>query len=179
VKLYEKKDINCGFVVICPNCNIGQVKTTINSIKHNYPSSKFVCVFPDHCHDGDIKEINKWCLAKKGGSTVTSLINVGMKYTPCNEWNFIVIGGSWIRNMLDRKFAYFIESEKDILFPLVDRKMNFIDGSINGILMHKKAFDNIGPFSTGNPLEICKLMWSMDAVEKGYKFKAVLGTTIC
>ncbi len=178
MKLYQAKNIECGFILICPNHNIGQIKTTLSSIKHNYPKSKIICSIPSHCHDDDAKDINKICPTRKAGATITSLINEGMKNAPCLEWNFVVMSGSWVRNLLDKKFSYFIESEKDILFPIVDRKLNFVDGSINGILMHKTAFNDIGPFSTDNPIEICKLMWAMTAVEKGYRFKAVLGAAI-
>jgi len=178
-KLYASKTIEYGFVIICPNSNTGQIKTTTNSVKHNYQTDQFICVVPNECHADDLKEINKLGKAIKGGDTITSLINAGMEKAPCNKWNFIVIAGSWIRSLLDRKFSYFIESEKDILFPIVNKQTNFVDGSINGILMHKKAFKEIGSFSNDNPLEICKLMWAMDAIEKGYKFKAVLGAKVC
>ena len=107
------------------------------------------------------------------------LLTRGLENAPCKEWNFVVIAGSWIRMGLDNKCSYFIESEKDILFPIVDRKMNFVDGSINGFLIQKSLFQDIGPFATDHPLEICKLFWAMEAQEKGYKFKAILGTAIC
>ena len=177
-KLYVSKSINFGFVIICPSNNIGQIKTTINSIKHIYHTEKYICVVPEECHVDDLKEMNKFCCTIKGGDTITSLINAGMDKATCNEWNFLVIAGTWIRGGLDKKYSYFIESEKDILFPIVDRQTNFVDGSINGFLMHKKGWKEIGHFPSDNPLEICKLMWTMDAIDKGYKFKAVLGTAI-
>ncbi len=179
MKLYKFKALNCGFVIICTDCNVGQIKTTVNSIKCNYPDSKYICVLPSECHKDDQKIINTVCKSYTGGSTITSLINVGMKNTPCNEWNFIVMGGTWVKNGLSKKYSYFIDSEKDILFPIVDRKTNFIDGSINGILWHKKTYESIEPLSNDNPLEICKLMFTMGAIEKGCKFKAVLGAQIC
>jgi hypothetical protein len=84
------------------------------------------------------------------------------------------------------KLNQFLNSEKDILFPVVDRKMNFVDGSINGIVVHKKAFKEIGDIAPNslqkvgyNDFEISKLFWAMDAVEKGYKFKAIVGMQIC
>jgi hypothetical protein len=179
LKLYQSKVIKYGFVILCPSNNFGQVKTTSSSLKANYPEAKYICTVPETCHPDDAKEIQRLCPCHKGGNTITSLINAGMKNAPCKEWNFIVMAGSWVRGWLDRKFAYFIESEKDILFPIADRKYRFVEGTINGILLHKKAYDDIGPFSNDNPLEICKMLWAIDAIEKGYKFKAVLGTVIC
>jgi hypothetical protein len=179
MQLYQCKTINSGFVIICPNSNIGQIKTTVNSIKHNYIGSKYICIVPKRCHDCEVKEISNLCQTHRGGDTITSLINEGLSKSPSDEWNFIIVGGSWVRGFLDKKYSYFIESEKDILFPIVNRKLNFVDGSINGILIHKKAFVDIGPFGNDNPLEICKLFWGIVAVEKGYRFKAVLGAAVC
>lgn len=178
-KLYRCKAIDYGFVIICPTANLGQIQTTVNSIKCNYPEAKYICVLPDNTHKDDIKEINKLVSSVVGGSTITSLINKGMSSPPCKNWNFLVIAGSWVRPRLERKFSSFIESEKDILFPIVDKKANFIEGTLNGILVHKKTFKEVGSFSNDNPLDICKIMWAMEAIDKGCKFKAVVGTVIC
>lgn len=176
--LYRCKPLNFGFVIICPSNNIGQIKTTINSIRHAYNTEKYVCAVPEECHADDLKEMSKLCKVVKGGDTITSLINAGMDKALCNEWNFLVIAGTWMRGNLDKKYSYFVESEKDILFPIVDRQTNFVDGSINGFLIHKKAWKDVGHMPSDNPLEICKLMWTMEAIEKGYKFKAILGTAV-
>ena len=53
------KQINYGFVIICPNYNIGQIKSTIKSIRHNYDTDKYVCSIPNECHPDIEKEINK------------------------------------------------------------------------------------------------------------------------
>lgn len=178
-KLYHPKTIEYGFVVICPNANIGQIKTTVNSIKCNYQGSPCLCVLPETIHKDDLKEVGKLCKSTTGGDTITSLINAGMRSPPCSNWNFIVISGSWVRPNLNKKFAYFIETEKDILFPIVERKTNFVEGTLNGILIHKKAFKEIGEFSNDNPLDICKMMWAIEAIEKGHKFKAIIGGSVC
>ncbi len=177
--LPPNKSIDCGFVLICPTYNKGQISTTINSIHNNYSQSKYTCVVPSNCPKNEIVELKKITKLYVGEQTITSLINVGMQNAPCSSWNFIVIGGTWIKSHLDRKFAYFIKGEKDILFPLVDRRMNFVDGSINGILIHKRTFDMIGLFQSDSPLDISKLYWALEAVDKGCTFKAILGTTIC
>lgn len=167
-KMYSHKPINVGFIILCPNCNIGQLTTTISSIKHSYPNSPYHCVLPEHCHPDDLKS------HVKGGKTITSLINAGMSPPPCDEWNFIIMAGNWVKKLLDKKYAYFMESEKDIFFPIVEKKMNFVDGTMNGILIHRKAFQDIGFFANNSPMEVCKLMWAIDAIDKGYQFKAIL-----
>lgn len=101
-----------------------------------------------------------------------------MEKTTCKGWNFIIIGGTWLRLGIDKKYSYFVDSEKDILFPIVERKMNFIDGSINGILWHKSFYDLVGNMYNDNPLDVCKLMWATDALQKGAKFKGVVGSQV-
>lgn len=177
-KLYQHKSIKVGFIILAPDGNTGHVRTTVNSIRYNYPSAPHVAVVPEHVSESVTKDIGKLCPCYKGGTTITSLFNAGINASPCDEWNFIVIAGSWIRPLLDRKYSYFIESERDILFPIVDRKMNFVDGTINGILVYKGTYLSVGPMDDKNPLEICKLFWAMDAVDRGCRFKAVLGTRI-
>lgn len=174
VRFYKHKITECGFVILCPEFNMGQIKISINSLKFGYENSNRVCVVPQDTHADDLKEIKKYNPAYRGGNTITSMINTGMKYAPCkNGWNFIITPGLWIKNGLKNKFSTFIETEKDILFPIVNKKANFVDGTLNGILMHRDAFKEIGPFLEEGPLNICKLMWCLSAIEKGFSFKAI------
>lgn len=124
------------------------------------------------------KEMNEICPTCKGKETYTSLINAGLKSPPA-EWNFVVIAGTYVRHRLDNKYSMFMESEKDILFPIVDNKYNFVDATINGLLVHKNCLKEIGPMAEIGPFEICKMMWALEAIEKGYKFKAILGAKLC
>lgn len=178
-RLYQYKQIQYGFIIISPDANQGRVKTTISSLRHNYPEAAILCTTPEDSHPDNVKEIKRLCPCKFGGKTITSLINAGLAEPPCCEWNFVVVAGTWVRGNLDKKFSLFIESNKDILFPIADRKTSFVDGTINGILLHQKTFEEIGPMGSDNPLPICKMMWTLDAIEKGCRFKAILGTAIC
>jgi hypothetical protein len=173
--LYKQKDIKCGFIILSPECNVVPLLATINSIKNYYVKSKAICVFPEDCTPKTIEDIKHHCPTYMGGKSITSMINCGLTNAPCDEWNFIVIGGSRLTNCLDNKFSYFIENDKDILFPLVNKKMNFVDGTINGMLIQKKAFKDIGEFPEEGSLEMNKSFWGSTAVVKGYKFKAILG----
>jgi hypothetical protein len=172
-KLYEHKDLNLGMVVLCPDCNTGLLKTTLSSIKYSYPDAPVLCVV----QPADLQELQK--INTKfvtGGKTITSLINAGMHNAP-SDWNLIVIAGTWVRPLMDRRYSYFVESEKDILFPVVDKKMNFVDGTINGILIHKKTFAEVGDFSD-DQMELSKLYWGSNAIEHGCRFKAIVGTKL-
>jgi hypothetical protein len=172
-KLYEFKPYNYGFVVLCPNCNIGHLKNTISSIELYYPQNKMVVVLPDSC-----KKENLSAKTLSGGSTVSSLINAGMKSAPCKEWNFIIVTSGWMKHKIDIKYSYFIESETDVLYPVLSKVNNFIDADINGMLIHKKTFDAIGEFPDTNSIRNSKLIWANKALQQGSKFKGIIGARI-
>lgn len=169
-KLYQYKPIKFGFVILCPNCNFGHLKNTLNSINAYYPNNKITIVVPDNCKADECPK------AIKGGTTLASMINRGLKESV--EWSFVACTEGWIKSHVDIKYSYFIESKKDILFPILKTKnlnCNFIDQNINGILVHKDAFADIGDFPNFESVESSKLIWTTKAIEKGYKFKGVVG----
>lgn len=179
------KEGRFGFVILCPERNLGGLKNTVKSLKQAYPGSPYLCVVGNDATKAEIAEFNLVCDTFKGKDTITSLINLGIKKSKI-DWNVLIFAGSWLRPSLHRKFDLFVKSEKDILFPVVDRKTNFVDGSMNGIMLHKKTFQEVGEFATApmqkagsNDLELIKLFWTLDAIEKGCTFKAIMGMKVC
>lgn len=176
-----------GFVIISPQPSLGGLKNTVRSINNNYPGSSYICVVPQTTRAEEIKEMSDVCKVIKGKQTITSLINAGIKKSE-KEWNLIVIEGSVIHKSIGRKFSIFLKDEKDILFPIVieydfqgkPRKMHadFVEGTLNGILINQKTFKKVGNF-TDNPLEMSKLMWSVQAINEGCCFKGILGAKLC
>lgn len=153
--MFQTKDhkvINCDFVIICCDCKPQQINFTTNSIKNNYPNSHIICM-------------------NKEGENVLSLINQGMEKT--TGWSFVVRAGSKILSRLDYRFAYFIEDEKDILFPITRQKMTFMDHF--NFLIHKNAFMDIGKLPNSKFTEEGKLIWYIKGVYQGYKFKGISG----
>lgn len=118
------------------------------------------------------------CPTYKGKSTMTSLINVGMRHSTA-DWVFVVFSGITVRWQMDQKFSYFINSEKDILYPIVDRKYNFLEATLNGLFVNRKVFKEIGEFEEEGELEFVKMIWAEKAMAKGCRFKAVIGTKLC
>ena len=112
------------------------------------------------------------------GTTFSSLINLGFKHAPA-DWNIVVIAGTTVRAKLDEKFGLFIESDRDILFPVADKKFNFIEGTINGLTIHRHTFEDVGEWDTNLPLDTTKLLWAYEAVRKNCRFKAVVGSKMC
>ena len=57
---------------------------------------------------------------------------------------------------------------------------------MNGIFIHRKLFDEVGDFPSGemqkagvSDIELAKLFWANDAIDKGAKFKAIVGMRVC
>jgi len=178
LKLYHHKPLNYGFVILCADNNMGLAKSTVLTIRRNYSGAESVVAVSEKMHKDDVASLRGLCPTFQGKDTITSLINCGMKHAPA-DWNFIVFAGSYVRPNLDKKFSLFVERNTDILFPIADGKYTFVDGTMNGIFMHRDTFKLVGDMADKNPLEICKLFWSMAATEKGCKFKAIAGTKIC
>ena len=173
-----------GFVIISPEFNIGRINSTAKSLKNNFPDVPFICCVPKNAVD--VQEIKEICPVHKGKDTITSLINTGLKKGH-KKWNLLIFEGSWVREGAAKKLFHFIESEKDILFPIVvqydpmgkptNSHTNFVDGSLNGLLIHQSAIKEVGEFIDG-PLDVSKTMWGLSAMDKGYKFKAILGVKV-
>jgi hypothetical protein len=172
------KDLDVGFIIICADSNTSLLKGTAKSIKNRYSGHPYIGVVEQGTSKEEINDLKEICPIYKGKKTITSLINTGMR-NGNKEWNLIVIAGSWLVGTEVKRFSHFVENEKDILFPIIDQIGDFERGSINGILLHKKTFKEVGPLSDNNPLHLCKRIWALDAAAKGCKFKAILGPKIC
>jgi hypothetical protein len=117
------------------------------------------------------------CDVHRGQETYTSLINVGLSKTKA-DWNFIVFAGSMIRPNFWVRYSMFLEDDKDILFPVVGGQTNFIDGSMNGILLHGNVLKRVGRLPEISNLEQAKTVWAYTAIKKGCRFKGVLSSRI-
>ena len=174
----DQLDNTMTFVILCPATNIAGLRLTANSIRANFPESQMFAMVGKNIDDRDFKELNKFCVIHKGGDSITSLINHGIDISK-TEWNFIAVAGCAIRNRMLNKYLYFRKSEKDILYPVIDRKVAFYEASINGIMVHKNAFVEGGKLSE-EMKDICnaKLFWAGELIGKGFQFKALVGAKL-
>jgi len=161
-------------IVLCPDCNSGGLKYTTNSIKAEVPNVACLAMVASNTCKNEILELSKYCRVCKGGDMITSLIDAGIKEAR-RSWCLVVMEGSRIKSTILRKYFYFLKSDKDVLFPVVDRKYLFDEASINGILISKKAYEDIGDLGEGSNIRELKLLWAGRAIDKGYKFKAIVG----
>lgn len=180
--------LNFGFIILSPDYNIGGLKNTIRSIKNNYEEEiSIICSVSKSVKSAQLKEMQEVCETYKGGNTITSLINKGYEKLNC-DWGILLLEGSRVCKNLQYRYKKWINSEKDILFPLVvDYDINwypkkiydsFYNCTINGICINKSFFCAVGKLSD-DPLEASRKIWTIDAVQKGANFKSILGIKIC
>lgn len=176
-KLYARKELKCGFIILCPQPNVNLLRGTIRSIQSRY-DVPYICVADDSVQEKEMRELKAVCPTYRGKKTFSSLINLGFKHAPA-EWNILTVAGTIVRAGLDQKFGLFVDSDKDILFPVAGGKMNFVEGTINGLFINRKTFKEVGEFADEPSLEMAKAIWGVQAVEKGCKFKAIVGSKMC
>jgi hypothetical protein len=176
--------MDVGFLILSPDRNIAGLKNTLGSIKYNSYNRESICVVGNDANDNDIKEMSMLCPTYKGEDTITSLVNLGMEAIK-NEWAFIVFGGSRLPRSIEKKWDSFCKADTTILFPVVDSKYNFVDGSFNGVLINKAFFKKVGDFPTNtmqkyglNDFEFAKMLWTIDAINHKAEFKAIVGMRI-
>lgn len=164
---------NFSVIILCPELNSGGLRYTSNTIRGNFGNINHVGVIGSNANDTDIEHLSKFCRVVKGGRTVTSLINRGMKEMD-SEWFMIVMSGANVRYKLFKKYCYFSE-HKAILYPVINKKYIFDEASINGIFMEKSSYKDIGSFSDDfEDIKVAKLLWANNAIEKKYKLKGIV-----
>ena len=178
--------LDFSFLVLCPEYQIGTLRTTVNSIKAINKKANITGVIRNTIPQKDAEEIKTICNYLVGGESFISILNIGLK-NAFEGWNSIVIGGTIVSHQYVNKMSLFIENENDILYPLAPEKDmhgkikkvndNFIDGTLNGALIHKTAISKLPEFEEG-VLEVSKTFWSAEARDAGMKFKAILGARI-
>lgn len=166
------------FVVLCSDINVAGLRQTVSSVKFEFPDANVFAMVGNKATDEDVDLLGKYCNVHRGGDSITSLINKGIDVSR-TDWNFILVAGSSVKGAAFRKYLYFCRSEKDILYPVIDRKISFDEASINGIMVHRSAFDKVGKFVEDlADLAMAKLLWAYEAIEHGFHFKALVGAKL-
>jgi hypothetical protein len=176
--------MDVGFIVLCPDRNTASLKNTVGSVGHHTTGRECIAVVPKITTPKEMKEFKNICDTYKGQDTITSLVNIGMKRLK-HEWGCLLFGGSRIFQYTERRFKNFIRSERDVIYPIVEQKLGFVDASFNGLVINKGFFEEVGDFPTAamqkeglNDFEFAKLLWALDAIEKRAQFKGIVGLRI-
>lgn len=176
--------LDFGFIILCPDRNPGALKNTCGSVRHHSYDRDAIAVVGNDANKEDIATMKEICPTYKGKDTITSLVNKGF-YHLKHEWGFIVFAGSRVQPLFERRLKPFANEYSDILFPVVEKRCDFVSGSFNGVLINKKFFKEVGKFPETtmikegvNDFEMAKLFWAVDAVAKGAKFKGIVGLRV-
>lgn len=179
-----KKLPNINFVIISETPNFGRFKYTKNSIINNYgENTSITCVVSKDSKE-DLKlyknEVETHVVKIKN---TLDLVNIGIKKSK-EDWAIIINEGTWVKANIDKKYSTFIKDESNILYPIqyeldINGKMfnvknKFIDCSLNGMIINKNCFNQVGDFNQTDLLE-SKMLWFFNAIEKKCSFKAILG----
>jgi hypothetical protein len=177
-----------GFVIISCEPNIFRLKDTVRSIRNNFSdTASILCSTPKSCGKNQIEEMSEVCPSFRGGETIMSLINNGVRKMGGKGWRVLVMEGARLPRGMEGRYHRWIEDDRDVLYPIVfshDREgrpcsvlTDFGESTLNGLMFHTSLFKETGAFSD-NPIIISKNFWGMDAKEKGARFKAILGVKI-
>lgn len=178
LKIFTEKSLKSSFAIVCPDNSPSLLGNTANCIACRFPEVPFICVANGSATAAEMSEMKAICPAYKGSDTISSLVNVALRHAPA-EWVFVVFAGSTIPPKIDEKFGFFVGGEKDILYPVVHRMTNFIDGSWNGLYLNKKNFRDVGQFMESGELHDVKCEWASRALEAGCRFKGIVGIKVC
>jgi hypothetical protein len=175
--------MDVGFIILCPDRNIAGLRNSVGSINYHSYDRESIAVVGNDATAADIKEMKEVCPVHKGKDTITSLVNVGMKKLK-HEWGLLMFGGSRVQPYVERKLK-FAESPSDVLFPVVEKRYDFVSSSFNGVMINTKFFQEAGDFPECtmikegmNDFEMAKLFWCMAAIEKKATFKGIIGLRI-
>lgn len=173
-----------GFIILSPELNFGALNTTVNSIKRNY-NRPALCVVSDYFKDGDIDELSQFCPIYRSTQCSASFVNIGIKNST-TPWNFIIKVGTIVSPNLDKKYSFFTKSESDVLFPVVNKRWNFLESTLNGLLINRNFLEKTGYFPENqmykengmSEFEYAKSLWAEKAIQHGCKFKAIVGVRL-
>lgn len=177
--------MDVGFLILCPDNKESGLRITIRSILNYFgKDSEYIATVGGNVSPSDLKSLKEICSTHKAKDTITSLVNIGMKKSKC-DWTFVIFSGSRVQPHTPRKLESFVKNTTDILYPIIDHKYGFVDGSFNGVLVNTEFFKEVGEFpnasfekSEVNDFEFAKLLWALDAIKKGATFKGVIGMNI-
>jgi len=168
--MYEAKKLDVTLGIVSLNAYFYEIQKTVNSANFLTWDCEKIAVIPFETN----LEKPVSCQVTNGGYCITTMIDSLVKNAK-TEWIHIVFAGTYLKKSIDEKYSRYISGYKDILFPVVDRIWNFVDGSINGLMLSKKLHEEVGDFGSGDNLQLTKLIWAHKAIEKGCKFKAIVG----
>ena len=171
------KNLEFGFVILCPEKNTGGLKATASSIRSSCPNSPAICLVGDNCKDEEMQGLGRFAAIYKGRNSITSIINVGMEISKA-DWNCFVMAGVIVRPNIHKRLQRFLVDENEVIYPVLMGRdtWRFENSSLNGFFIHKAAFKKAGNFiEEDSSLENTRLLWAANAIENGIQLKGLVG----
>lgn len=169
--------MDLGFLVLNPNGKLIDLKNTVWQINLHCYDRKCICVVD--INTKNIENMNQICPTYRSKKSIIDLVNCGMKKMN-HEWTFMIMAGSKVTQQLETNINTFCNSEKDVLFPIVNKKHNFTETDFNGVLINTNFFKKVGNFTKHteekdciNDVESARIIWTNEALCLGAKFKAI------
>lgn len=166
--LFATKDIDMEVAILCLDSSSKNIDRTAKSFVNFSKKYNFFVIIPQN---SSLSEF--YYPTYKANNCITCMFNEAFDKTK-SEWLYFVFSGTSIKKNIDLKLSKYINNINDVIFPVVDRIWNFVDGSMNGILLNRKFFEEVGNFESGNDIKLTKLEWAGRAIAKGAKFKAIV-----
>jgi hypothetical protein len=167
---YAHQKLETTLAIISINAYFYEIQKTVNSSDFLTNECEKLAIIPFET----TLESPVSCPVYNGGYCITTMVDQAIKRSK-TEWVLLVFSGANLQKNLDVKYSRYIETYKDILFPVANRIWTFPEGSMNGIYINKKFHEEVGDFGRGDDLEITKLSWASRAIDRGGKFKAIVG----
>jgi hypothetical protein len=168
--MFDLKSLEMEVVIISPSGNDREEAITASTVVNLVKTYDFFVIAPNNTSKKEYKYTTFF-----GENSIAALCNEGIRRCR-KDWAYIVFAGSKIRKYVDLKLSKYVESDKDVVFPVVNRKWNFIDGTLNGMLINKNFYSSVGNFKDLNDLQLTKLEWAEKALAKGVRFKAIVNS---
>jgi len=173
--LYQSSKLDMTIAILAHEKTMADIKRTFDSFANlQFDYKRILCVSEQSEISSPIFDNTVLC---KSGNCMTSLIDAACKIAK-TEWLFFVFAGSYMPKNADNKNSKYAQDYKDVVFPVVNRQWNFVDATMNGLLISKQFHEEVGDFGSGNHLDITKLIWADRAIQKGVKFKAIVGAKL-
>lgn len=172
MKLYTHKPLPMGFLVLCVHHRLDRLTSTLGSLLHNYAGYPVTCVVS---RDSPIEMEGLGVKVVQTEPGLANLLNAGLALRATTPWTMVVRTGTWLPPLLDRRYSFYVESERDVLYPVRHRAL-FDQSALHGLLVPSDIHAKVGDFAGDGVLE--KLDWQGRACQSGYRFKGLFGIRV-
>lgn len=157
-----------GFVLVNPEIKV--LRTAVESILHNYSTSKILIVLKEKYNYKELRNLAQLVVVE---DNLSNMINAGLNLS-ISDWNFVICNNfKWFNPKMDHKFFSYVDNDNDILYTINRRNWNFATFDMKCLLINKNTFKKIGNFPEAQSFMQSKLLWAIQAIGLGCVFKGI------